>query len=256
MVFENYPLDRAALSESAGGLRIVEAEMRDATHYPLSLAIVPGERLHMRFDYGPARFSNDQVRRTADRLLRLLHAAIDSPEVLVYRLDVLSAAERRAVLEDFNQTAREIPESTFAGLFEAWSLRTPEATAVVHDDREISYGELNERANRLARHLVRQGVGPEMLVGLCFERSIEMVVNLLAVSKAGAAWLPLDPEYPERRLARILEVARPRLVVGRGKVLSRLPSETPCLSLDDPALVDAMNEEGAGKPANSDRAPA
>jgi amino acid adenylation domain-containing protein len=122
---------------------------------------------------------------------------------------------------------------------------------VAHDDQEISYRELNERANRLARHLIRLGVGPEMLVGLCFERSVEMVVNLIAVSKAGAAWLPLDPEYPERRLARIVEAARPKLVLGREKALNRLPSETPCLSLDDPALVDAINAECAG--VNSDR---
>ena len=103
-----------------------------------------------------------------------------------------------------------MPAATLPELFEAQAARTPEAVALVYDDQQLTYGELNARANRLAHHLIGLGVGPEVLVGLCLERSAEMVVALLGILKAGGAYLPLDPDYPQERLAADAADAAPR----------------------------------------------
>ena len=117
------------------------------------------------------------------------------------------------LLEDFNATARPLPDATLPELFEAQVERDPQATAVVFGEESLTYQELNARANRLAHHLIGLGVGPESLVGICLERSLEMVVALLGILKAGAAYLPLDPHYPEARLAFMLADAAPALVL-------------------------------------------
>ncbi len=114
---------------------------------------------------------------------------------------MLSAEERRQVLEGFNETHRELPQTTLVELFECQVEKSPETPAVVMGEASLSYGELNVRANQLAHHLIGLGVGPETLVGVCLERSLELVVSLLGVLKAGGAYVPLDPSYPQARLA-------------------------------------------------------
>jgi non-ribosomal peptide synthetase component F len=116
------------------------------------------------------------------------------------RVAGLTPAERRRVLEDWNDTARDVPGVTVLGLFEAQAGRTPDAPAVVHGGVTVSYAELNARANRLARYLVGLGAGPERLVAVVMPRSAEMVVAVLAVLKAGAAYVPVDPGYPGDRI--------------------------------------------------------
>ena len=131
------------------------------------------------------------------------------PERPVSALPLLSAAERRQLLEEWNATARAYPAGRcIHELFEAQARQRPEAVAVEFEGERLSYGELERRANQLAHHLRGAGVGPETLVGLCVERSVEMVVGLLGILKAGGAYVPLDPEYPEQRLAFMLEDAQ------------------------------------------------
>src|SRR5215510_6691468 len=113
------------------------------------------------------------------------------PDVPLHQLDILGAEERQMLLESFNATACAVREATLSELFEAQVERTPEATAVVFGEQSLPYQELNARANRLAHYLIRLGVGPESLVGICLVRSFEMVVALLATLKAGGAYLPL-----------------------------------------------------------------
>src|SRR6185312_1338273 len=200
MVFENYPVDRAGLEASSGRLRLSEVGGRDATHYPLSLAAaLSGERLHLRLDYRGELFTRDQARAMADRLVRLLEAAAAAPDLAVGRLDALSAEERRTLLRDWNATARPFPATTLPELFAAQAARTPDAVAVVFGDETLRYGDLDRRANRLAHHLRALGVGPEVVVGLCVPRSLDLVVALLGILKAGGVYLPLDPDYPAER---------------------------------------------------------
>ncbi|WP_242454798.1 amino acid adenylation domain-containing protein [Bailinhaonella thermotolerans] len=213
ILLENYPLDPADLSAEAGGLRLTGVDGDDSTHYPLTLYAVPGERLLLRLDHRPDVFPQAEAERILDRLTGLLGALLDRPQTLVGRLDPLAGEERRRVLDDWNATARAVPETTLPRLFEARAARTPDATALVFRDETMTYGELNARANRLARHLRTLGAGPERVVALALPRSLDLVVAMYAVVKSGAAYLPIDPDHPRERVEAMLDDARPVAVI-------------------------------------------
>ncbi|MET8544167.1 amino acid adenylation domain-containing protein, partial [Kitasatospora sp. NPDC004799] len=168
-------------------------------------------------DVNPELYSDDTNRAKValfrTTLLAMAAAPADTP---LRRIEVLGEAERELVLRGWNDTARGVPAVTLPELFEAQAARTPGAVAVSDAAGGLTYGELNERANRLAQLLVEGGVGPEDLVAVCLPRSTELVVSLLAVGKAGAAYLPLDPEYPVERLAATVADARPSVLVTSG----------------------------------------
>ncbi|WP_460625008.1 amino acid adenylation domain-containing protein, partial [Kitasatospora kifunensis] len=160
-------------------------------------------------------FDQATAQQLAERFVRVLDAVLAEPQRPVHQVDVLDQVERQRVLCEWNDTAIEVPAQTLPELFEAQVARTPDAVAVVFEGVEVSYGELNARANRLARLLVEQGVGPESVVPVVMERSAELVVALLAVLKAGGAYLPVDPDYPAERIAYVLGEARASVVVTR-----------------------------------------
>jgi non-ribosomal peptide synthetase component F len=176
-------------------VRLSAISGRDATHYPLVLTALPGDRLQLRLSYQAGLFGRSDIEALARRLTRLLEAAVADPGRAIGTLEILGAEERRTILETWNATSRVIAPATLPELFAAQVARTPDATAVVFEGRSLSYRELDGRANALAHHLRGQGVGPEVVVGLCLERSLEMVVGLIAILKAGGAYLPLDPAY-------------------------------------------------------------
>src|SRR5262249_54529884 len=157
------------------------------------LMVAPSERLQLRLDYRPDLFERASVEVLAGRLVRLLEAAVAAPEVAIGRLDILSAAERHTILQELKATERPLPGAPLPQLFAAQACGTPDAVAVVFEGEQLSYGELEARANQLAHHLRARGVGAESVVGVCLERSLELVVALIAILKAGGAYLPLDP---------------------------------------------------------------
>ena len=152
-------------------------------------------------EYASDLFDHASVEALADRLVRLLEEAVADAGRPIGSLDILSAAERRRLLLEWNATARALPRATLPELFAAQVAASPEAVAVVCGDERLSYRDLDARSSRLAQHLRALGVGPEVVVGLCLERSVEMLVGLLGILKAGGAYLPLDPGYPPERLA-------------------------------------------------------
>ena len=231
VVFENYPVDRAGLSSEAGGLRLTDFRGLDATHYPLSLAAHPGERLQLQLSYRPDLFDRSSVEAIAGRLVRLLEGAVADPDRAIGRLDILSPAERHTILREWNDTARAVPGMTLPELFAAQVARTPAADAVVFEDERLSYGELDARSSQLAHHLRGLGVGPEVVVGLCIERSLAMLVGLLGILKAGGAYLPLDPDYPPERLAFMLADAGAPVLLTRAALRAHLPAHD--VSSDD-----------------------
>ncbi|MGH3088791.1 MAG: AMP-binding protein, partial [Rubrobacteraceae bacterium] len=162
----------------------------------------------------------------------------------------MTPAERHQVLVEWNDTDAEYPRHLSAHqLFEAQAEKTPDLPALVFEGETLSYRELNERANRLAHHLRRRGAGPETLVAIYAERSFEMIVGLLGVLKAGAAYLPLDPSYPEELTAFMLEDARASLLLTEQGLLPRLShprSQTICLDADE----NEIAREGSATPAN------
>ncbi len=210
VVFENYPVERGGLLADAEGLRLSDVSGRDGTHYPLSLAARAGERLQLRLSYRPDLFERSSVETIAARLVRLLEAAVADPGRAIGSLEILSATERDTILREWNDTARAIPAATLPELFAAQVAKSPAATAVVFEDQSLSYGELDARSSQLAHHLRALGVGPEVVVGLCLERSLEMLVGLLGILKAGGAYLPLDPSLPAQSASPSCSTMRTR----------------------------------------------
>ncbi|HEX8695031.1 MAG TPA: amino acid adenylation domain-containing protein, partial [Longimicrobium sp.] len=167
---------------------------------------------------GPERVCA-MVHRALEGVVEALEAA---PGRALSRVDVLPEAERRRVVEEWNATDTASPDACLHELFEAQAERTPDAAALTFEGETLSYAELNARANRLAHHLRGRGVGPDVRVGLCVERSLEMMVGLLGVLKAGGAYVALDPEYPEERLRYMLVDSEPALLLTHGAAAERL----------------------------------
>ena len=203
--------------------------------------------------YNSDLFEQSGVKAIGERLVRLLEAAAAEPDRSIGHLDILSAEERRQILIDWNDTAYDIPRTTLPALFEAQAERSPEATALVIHDTTLTYAQLNIRANRLAHALIAQGIGPETIVALALPRSPEMVVSLLAVLKAGAAYLPIDPDYPADRLCYMLDDAHPRCVITTARVAPRLPDTPTHLILDHPDTVSTVSQKPESNPVDAER---
>ncbi|RXH32670.1 peptide synthetase, partial [Bradyrhizobium nanningense] len=167
-----------------------------------------------RWHFDAARLAPKQIARITQHLQTLLRGAMDDAGQAVGQIDILPIDERRYLLEDLNGTATLASyERYIHELFEAQVHKAPEALAVVHGKGRLSYGELNARANCLAHHLIELGVKPDQPVAICLERSLAMVVGVLAILKAGGAYLPLDPAYPSARLRQIVDDAKPKLLL-------------------------------------------
>ncbi len=190
-------------------------------------------------EYATDLFDRASIESLSGRLVRLLEAVVAEPEQAIGRLDILSADERDTLVRAWNDTARSVPVATVPALFAAQVARSPAATAVVFGEQSLSYTDLDGRANRLAHHLRGLGVGPEVVVGLCLERSPEMIVGLLGILKAGGAYLPLDPDYPAERLAYMLRDAGVGLVLTQASLRDRLgghDARIVCLDTEWPAI--------------------
>ncbi|HET7463045.1 MAG TPA: amino acid adenylation domain-containing protein, partial [Longimicrobium sp.] len=186
--------------------------------------------------FSSALFERETVERYVGYLRRVLAGMAAGETRRVDRLALLSDEERRRVTEEWNRTEAPYPESFIHERFEAQAGRTPDAVAVVFEDREVTYGVLNARANRLAHHLRALGVGPDVRVAICVEREPELVVAVLGVLKAGGAYLPLDPGYPRERLLDMVRDSAPVALVTRAELAGRLAGlELPVVALDDDA---------------------
>ncbi|RRQ65272.1 non-ribosomal peptide synthetase, partial [Streptomyces griseofuscus] len=184
---------------------------------------------------------------------RLVQALDEAPGTPLHTLPVLDDTHLSEVLGDWKDAGREIPVGVLPVLFEEQVARTPDAVAVVFEDLKLSYGEVNERANRLARLLVEQGAGPERFVAVALPRSADLVAALLAVLKTGAAYVPIDPDYPADRIAYILEDARPMSVITGYGAERVLPEGTPHVLLDDSATLRALETRAGVDLTDEDR---
>ena len=237
------------------GLSIVPLEIDSvAAKFDLTLfASETDQGLRLKLEYDADLFDAATIDRMLGHYRILLEGALADPSRPVAALPMLAESERRQVLREWNATRAEYPREVPAHrLFEAQVARTPEAVALAFNDRTLSYRELDARANRLAHHLRGLGVGPETRVGLCFERSPEMVIGLLAVLKAGGAYVPLDPAYPAERLAYMLADSGAEVLLTRQALRDRLPdhsAQVVCLDADEGAIAarpEATLDGGAG----------
>ncbi len=207
------------------GLRVAQLDWdSQTTHFDLSLDThESADGLWAAFTYATDLFDGTTIERLAHHWQALLQAVVDNPRGMLARLPMLDEAQRRVMLEDWNAPACGVAAQAVHRLFEAQAERQPERQALALDDQALSYGELNQQANRLAHLLMARGVGPQGLVGIAVERSFAMVVSLLAVLKTGAAYVPLDPEYPRERLLHMLEDSGVSLVLTQSGLRERLP---------------------------------
>lgn len=209
------------------------------------------EGLVGRFTYSTDLFESATIARMARHWQSLLESILAHPELPVAELPLLTEGERRQFFTEWNDTQAEFPAVCTHELFEAQVERTPEAVAVVFERQHLSYRELDQRANQLAHHLRGMGVGPETLVAICVERSLDMVVGLLGILKAGAAYVPLDPAYPTGRLALMLDDAEPAVVLTQEALRQRLPDRgAKVLRLDtDWSMIAANSISNLGQTA-------
>ncbi|MGW7819955.1 non-ribosomal peptide synthase/polyketide synthase [Streptomyces puniciscabiei] len=200
---------------------------REAATFDLSVEFVPdGDGLTGLLEYRTDLIDAATAERMAGQLLRLLEGAASAPDRPLGTLPLLSEREVRQVTRDWNDTAHPVEDTTYPELFERRAARTPDALALVAGGEHLDYATLNSRANRLAHHLIARGCGPERLVALHLPRTADMITAILAVWKSGAAYLPLDPALPAERVRRLLQDARPALVLDEA-ALRELPDDLP-----------------------------
>lgn len=249
--------DRVAPEMAAGITVSMHAQSVRIEPYKLHLSVLGGDgSLAAGLEYDPRVYTRDTVARIAGELEALITSASEDPNARLLDLNILAEAERRTLVDEFNRTRTEYPgHESFHRLFEAQVARAPEAVAVAFRDERLSYADLNARANRLARHLERNGVGPDTCVGIAMERSSDMVVGLLGILKAGGAYVPLDPAYPRERLAWMLQDAAVSVLLTQERFLGLLPKHGAaaiCLDADWPEISreNGANLETHGSPEN------
>jgi len=221
-LFQNAPLESFQLA----GLKLVSLEAgTDTAKFDLTLELTEGqEGLSCSVVYNTDLFDGDTVERMTGHFQTLLQGIVDHPDARLSELPLLTEPERRQLLVEWNAMSADYPENKcIHELFEEQVERTPAAMALSYEGRSLTYRELNERANRLAHYLRKLGVGPDVLAGICMERSLEMMIGLLGILKAGGAYVPMDPDFPPERLAFLVEDAKTPVVLTQKKLADVLP---------------------------------
>ncbi|GAA3003681.1 hypothetical protein GCM10017559_26430 [Streptosporangium longisporum] len=257
--FGNAPFDWESVQQGTPGLlvKVLEDEseangqqrISGSTHYPLSVVAVPGPRLRLEINHRTDVFDGERVELVASRLRSLLDLFAEAPQTPVARIPLMTAEDRDRILTSWSRRP-DRPASghgpmTVVERFEAQARRTPDAPAVADTECSLGYRELDEAANRLARLLLARGVRPGDLVALAMPRRADLLVAMLAVMKAGAGYLPVDPDYPAERVAFMLQDAAPAVVIRAGAAGAAFPGDRPVIPIDD----DAVRAELARLPA-------
>jgi amino acid adenylation domain-containing protein len=255
VVFENYPVDTQVLEDNSN-LTISNFRGVEQTNYPLTVVVIPGEQLSVRLNYDGSRFEQDTINRMLSHFVTLLEGIIANPRERVSQLPLLTKIEQQQLLIDWNNTQVDYPaDKCIHQLFEEQVEQTPNAVAVVFEGQQLTYGELNCRANQLAHYLLSLGVKPDELVGICVERSLEMIVGLLGILKAGGAYVSLDPDYPQERLSFMLEDSQVKILITQAKLAESIPehqAQLICLDteLEKIAQNITSNPENKSEPEN------
>ncbi|MEO2162683.1 MAG: amino acid adenylation domain-containing protein, partial [bacterium] len=242
----------APLEELCKGLEIGEVQWFERHNFPLAAVAIPGEEIMLRLIYQTDVYGPQTITRMLGHWKRLLESMVAHPDQTLGELPMVTQDEQRQLVDGWNQTGSEYPrDACIHHLFEEHAAATPDAIAVELGEERLTYGELNGRANRLAHHLKRMGVGPEVVVGLCLDRSTDLTVALLAILKADGAYLSLDPEYPKERLRHMLRDTQAPVLLTQEHMLAELPDNDAlvvCVDSDAEAIgkESGENPDGSG----------
>ncbi|MEU1145630.1 amino acid adenylation domain-containing protein [Streptomyces sp. NPDC005863] len=212
--------------------------------------------LGAEIEYATDLFDRATAEALTQRLLRVLRSVTDDPARPLTSVDVLGPAEEHRILREWNDTGHELSGATYPQLLADQVARTPDAVALVHEDTELTFADLDRRSNRIAHWLIARGVGRDDVVGLAMRRRPELLPALLGILKAGGVYLPLDPDYPPDRLAFMVADSAPRMLLTTGDVVAKLPEEArrvPRLEFDDPAALDEVARCRTDAPTDADR---
>ncbi|MEO3782579.1 amino acid adenylation domain-containing protein [Actinocorallia sp. B10E7] len=233
-VFQNFPGMPTERGFGPGGdLRVVDREVRDATHYPVTMVVNPGGNL--RVMYRTDAFTDTEAERITERYVQILRTLAADPQTACANLPLLLPEEEERIRQDWAEAEKPVPELTIAELLADRAAQIPDETALVSQpDVRLTYAELNAEVNKLARLLLKYGAGPEKVVALALPRSAEMVVALFAVLRTGAAYLPLELDYPAERLDYMIQDAAPACLVSHRGIAAGLTYEAAPILLDDP----------------------
>ncbi|HZM01643.1 MAG TPA: amino acid adenylation domain-containing protein [Candidatus Saccharimonadales bacterium] len=244
--------NQAALEPEFAGLKFNLIDLStNSAKFDLTFVVQDKkDTLHLALEYSTEILDGPAMRRMAGHFQTLLAGIVANPLARISQLPILTPVERRQIVEDWNRTTTAYPrDKTVHTLFEEQAARSPSAVAVVYGSEEVTYQELNERSSQLANHLRKLGVGPDTLVGVLMDRSVEMIIAWLAILKAGGAYVPLDLDYPGERLAFMVEDTRMPVVLTKSTFRKRMPAETARLVCLDSDWKTIEREEKAISPA-------
>ncbi|KAF6583537.1 non-ribosomal peptide synthetase [Paenibacillus sp. EKM211P] len=237
MVFENYPVDEQVEEMEIDGQElspISNVVALEQTNYDLNVVVMPGECVKIRFMYNALNYDQTDIERLHGHFVNLLEQTLLNPNVRVEELELVTAAEKQQITGEFNDTSSAYPDNqTIHKLFEEQAEHTPDHIAVALDHQTLTYRELNETANRLARILRDAGVKPDEPVGILTERSLDMITGTLAILKAGGAYVPIDSQYPEDRIRYMLEDSGAKLLLAQQDLLDRCYFDGQIVNLND-----------------------
>ena len=244
VVFENYPIDTALASDNSS-FDLENRQSFEQTNYPLTVVALPGKQLQLKIKYDTSRFDHETISRMLGHFQTLLEGIVANPQQQVGQLPLLTEVEQQQLLVDWNDTQVDYAQDKcIHQLFEQQVEGTPDAVAVIFEEQQLTYRELNSRANQLAHYLQSLGVTSDVLVGLCVERSVEMIVGILAILKAGGAYVPLDPDYPQERLSFMLEDAQVSVILTQQQIVKSLTQhQGQVICLDSDWETIAQNSE-------------
>jgi amino acid adenylation domain-containing protein/non-ribosomal peptide synthase protein (TIGR01720 family) len=257
VVVENFP-KRLHDERSSIEYRVLSKYTR--TGYPLTLIVWPGEQLTLELQFDQRRFDETTIQRMLGHLKTLLSSMTRNSDSRIGALHMLEEGERTELLTGFSRLREQLPSpqlpfdgrGTLCGLFEAQVARRPDAVALTCEGQSLTYAQLNARANQLARRLVQSGVRPDTLVGLCLDRSNELVISILAILKAGGAYLPIDLAYPADRLAFMLEDAQAPVLLTHSNLLGSLPeTKSKVICIDEELAHPALAGEKDNLPSTA-----
>ena len=225
VIFENYPVE-SNFKQSLAALDIRNIQTSEQTNYPLTLYAVVDSQLSFKLLYNTNLFTAKQIRAILEHLKILLESIASNPQQKVGELNILTALEQQELLAQSIATNTKYPQDVcFPQLFTEQVAKTPQAIAAIYEQEQLTYQQLSDRVDILAQKLQQLGVQPETLVGICIDRSLEMLVGLLAIQKAGGAYIPLDPHYPQERLDYIVQDSQLKILLTETKYQQKFTNE-------------------------------